>query len=305
VQAQQLQDRPHVGFIGMGRMGRPMVGHLLDAGFPVTVYNRTVERCAPVAERGAVVAETPAAVAAAADVTITMIADGAAAEAVYHGDDGVLAGLSAGDLVLEMSTIGPEVARRLATSCAERGAELLDSPDSGSSPAARDAQLVAMVGGEAAAFQRARPVLEAMTRAQHHLGASGAGAAMKLSVNALIGVTNLALSEVLVAAERSGIPRDRALDVLADSAIGSPYITYKREAFLDPDSVEVFFTVRLLKKDLGLALELGRSTDVPMLSIAVADEALTLAAASGYGEDDVVRMADVLRGRADALEASR
>jgi 3-hydroxyisobutyrate dehydrogenase/2-hydroxy-3-oxopropionate reductase len=118
-------------------------------------------------------------------------------------------------------------------------------------------------------------------------------------------VTNLALSEVLVAAERSGIPRDRALDVLADSAIGSPYITYKREAFLDPDSVEVFFTVRLLKKDLGLALELGRSTDVPMLSIAVADEALTLAAASGYGEDDVVRMADVLRGRADALEASR
>ncbi|MCZ4494791.1 MAG: 6-phosphogluconate dehydrogenase, NAD-binding protein [Conexibacter sp.] len=305
MQAQQLQDRPHVGFIGMGRMGRPMVGHLLDAGFPVTVYNRTVERCAPVAERGAVVAETPAAVAAAADVTITMIADGAAAEAVYHGDEGVLAGLSAGDLVLEMSTIGPEVARRLATSCAERGAELLDSPVSGSIPAARDAQLVAMVGGEAAAFQRARPVLEAMTRAQHHLGASGAGAAMKLSVNALIGVTNLALSEVLVAAERSGIPRDRALDVLADSAIGSPYITYKREAFLDPDSVEVFFTVRLLKKDLGLALELGRSTDVPMLSIAVADEALTLAAASGYGEDDVVRMADVLRGRADALEASR
>jgi 3-hydroxyisobutyrate dehydrogenase/2-hydroxy-3-oxopropionate reductase len=305
VQAHQVQDRPHVGFIGMGRMGRPMVGHLLDAGFPVTVYNRTVERCAPAAERGAVVADTPAAVAAAADVTITMIADGAAAEAVYQGDDGVLAGLSAGDLVLEMSTIGPELARHLATSCAERGAELLDSPVSGSIPAARDAQLVAMVGGDAAAFQRARPVLEAMTRAQHHLGASGAGAAMKLSVNALIGVTNLALSEVLVAAERSGIPRDRALDVLADSAIGSPYITYKREAFLDPDSVEVFFTVRLLKKDLGLALELGRSTDVPMLSIAVADEALTLAAASGYGEDDVVRMADVLRGRADAPEASR
>ncbi|HEV7750824.1 MAG TPA: NAD(P)-dependent oxidoreductase [Baekduia sp.] len=305
MQAHQVQDRPHVGFIGMGRMGRPMVGHLLDAGFPVTVYNRTVERCAPAAERGAVVADTPAAVAAAADVTITMIADGAAAEAVYQGDDGVLAGLSAGDLVLEMSTIGPELARHLATSCAERGAELLDSPVSGSIPAARDAQLVAMVGGDAAAFQRARPVLEAMTRAQHHLGASGAGAAMKLSVNALIGVTNLALSEVLVAAERSGIPRDRALDVLADSAIGSPYITYKREAFLDPDSVEVFFTVRLLKKDLGLALELGRSTDVPMLSIAVADEALTLAAASGYGEDDVVRMADVLRGRADAPEASR
>ncbi|MDX6729051.1 MAG: 2-hydroxy-3-oxopropionate reductase [Baekduia sp.] len=305
MQAQQPQDQPHVGFIGLGRMGRPMVANLLDAGFAVTVYNRTTERCTPFAARGATVADTPAAVAAAADVTITMIADGPAAEAVYHGDDGVLAGLSAGDVVLEMSTIGPELARRLAASCAEQGAELLDSPVSGSIPAARDAQLVAMVGGDAAAFERARPVLDAMTRTQYHLGASGAGAAMKLSVNALIGVTNLALSEVLVAAERSGIARDRALDVLADSAIGSPYITYKREAFLDPDSVEVFFTVRLLKKDLGLALALGRSTDVPMLSIAVADEALTLAAASGYGEDDVVRMADVLRAGAEALEAAR
>jgi 3-hydroxyisobutyrate dehydrogenase-like beta-hydroxyacid dehydrogenase len=301
----QGQHAPHVGFAGLGRMGQPMVDNLLAAGFPVTVYNRTRERCAPFAQRGCGVADTPADLARAADVVITMVADGPAAEGIYAGPDGVLAGLSPGDLVLEMSTIGPELARSLALRAAERGAQLLDAPVSGSIPAARDAQLVVMVGGEADTFERARPVLAAMSRLQHHLGPSGAGAAMKLAVNALIGVTNLALSEVLVAAERSGIPRAQALDVLADSAIGSPYIHYKRAAFLDPDAVEVFFTVRLMKKDLRLAVDLGRSTDVPMLSVALADEALTLVAASGYGEDDVVRMADVLRAQAAALEASR
>jgi 3-hydroxyisobutyrate dehydrogenase/2-hydroxy-3-oxopropionate reductase len=298
-------QRPHVGFIGLGRMGRPMVDNLLAAGFQVTVHNRTRERCEPFAARGARIADTPADVARDADVTITMVADGPAAEAVYVGPDGVLAGLGPGGLVLEMSTIGPELARSLAERAAERGAQLLDAPVSGSIPAARAAQLVVMVGGDAAAVERARPVLAALSREQHHMGPAGTGAAMKLAVNALIGVTNLALSEVLVAAERSGIARAQALDVLADSAIGSPYITYKREAFLDPDAVEVFFTVRLMKKDMRLAVDLGRSTDVPMLSVALADEALTLAAASGYGEDDVVRMADVLRARAEALEASR
>jgi 3-hydroxyisobutyrate dehydrogenase-like beta-hydroxyacid dehydrogenase len=305
MQKQPDQGAPHVGFIGLGRMGQPMVGHVLDAGFPVTVYNRTRERCDQFAGRGAQVAHTPGEVARDAQVTITMLADGPAAEQVYDGTDGVLAGLGPGDIVLEMSTIGPELARSLAERAAERGAVLLDAPVSGSIPAARDAQLVAMVGGDGDAFERARPVLAAMTRMQYHLGPSGAGAAMKLAVNALIGVTNLALSEVLVAAERSGIKRELIFDVLSDSAIGSPYISYKRAAFLNPDEVEVFFTIRLMKKDMRLAVDLGRSTDVPMLSVALADEALTLAAASGYAEEDVVRMADVLRAQAETQEAIR
>jgi 3-hydroxyisobutyrate dehydrogenase-like beta-hydroxyacid dehydrogenase len=305
VQQNSGVQAPNVGFIGLGRMGQPMVGNLLDAGFPVTVYNRSRERCHPFAARGARVADTPAEVARAAQLTITMLADGPAVEQVYGGADGVLAGLAPGDTVLEMSTIGPELARSLAQRAAEPGAVLLDSPVSGSIPAARDAQLVAMVGGDREAFQRARPVLAAITRQQYHLGPSGAGAAMKLAVNALIGVTNLALSEVLVAAERSGIAREMVFDVLSDSAIGSPYIGYKRAAFLNPDEVEVFFTIRLMKKDMRLAVDLGRSTDVPMLSVALADEALTLAAASGYAEDDVVRMADVLRAQADSLEGVR
>ena len=280
-------------------MGRPMADNLLAAGLPMTVYNRTRSRCEPFAERGARIADSPAELARAVDVVITMVADGAAAEAVYGGPDGVLAGLGSGNLVLEMSTIGPELARSLGRRAAECGAQLLDAPVSGSIPAATGAQLVVLVGGDSDAFERARPILAALSRAQYLMGPAGAGAAMKLAVNALIGVTNLGLSEVLVAAERSGIARAQALDVLADSAIGSPYIAYKREAFLDPDSVEVFFTVRLFKKDLRLAVDLGRSTDVPMLAVALADEALTLAAASGYGDDDVVRMADVLRTRAE------
>jgi 3-hydroxyisobutyrate dehydrogenase-like beta-hydroxyacid dehydrogenase len=305
MQEHSEQAAAEVGFIGLGRMGQPMVGHLLDAGFSVAVYNRTPERCDPFARRGAQVAQTPAEIARNAQVTVTMLADGPAAEQVYGGPDGVLSGLGPGRIVLEMSTIGPELVRSLAERAAERGAVLLDAPVSGSIPAAREAQLVAMVGGDVDAFERARPVLAAMTRMQYHLGPSGAGAAMKLAINALIGVTNLALSEVLVAAERSGIARARVFDVLSDSAIASPYISYKRAAFLNPDDVEVFFTIRLMKKDMRLAVDLGRSTDVPMLSIALADEALTLAAASGYAEEDVVRMADVLRAQAETLETSR
>jgi 3-hydroxyisobutyrate dehydrogenase-like beta-hydroxyacid dehydrogenase len=282
-----------------------MVDNLLSAGFDVTVYNRTRARCEPFAQRGATIADTPAQLARAVEVVITIVADGPAAEAVFEGPDGILAGVGEGGLVLEMSTIGPEVARSLAARVAERGAQLLDVPVSGSIPAARDAALVAMVGGDEAAFERARPVLAAITRAQHHLGGSGAGAAMKLAVNALIGVTNLALSEVLVAVERAGISREQAFDVLQSSAIGSPFVHYKREAFLDPDAVEVFFTVRLMKKDMRLALDMGRAADVPMLSIAVADEALTLAVALGHGDEDVVAMADVLRGAGRVGEESR
>jgi 3-hydroxyisobutyrate dehydrogenase-like beta-hydroxyacid dehydrogenase len=285
-----------VGLVGLGRMGAPIAENLLKAGFPLAVHNRTRERCEPLARLGATIAETPAELARDADVVITIVADGAAAEAVYGGPEGLLAGLGAGEVALEMSTIGPEAARGLAQRATERGARLLDVPVSGSVPAARAATLVAMAGGDADAFERAHPVLAAITSVQHHLGGSGAGAAMKLAVNALIGVTNLALSEVLVVLERSGVEPALALDVLEGSAIGSPYVRYKRDAFLHPDAAEVFFTLRLLEKDLALARELGRAAHAPMPATAVAGELLALAVALGHGEQDVVRMADVLRG---------
>jgi 3-hydroxyisobutyrate dehydrogenase-like beta-hydroxyacid dehydrogenase len=280
-----------------------MTHNLLKAGLDVTVYNRTTERCAPLAAAGATVADSPAEVARTCQFVITIVADGAAAEAVFGGSDGVLAGVGDGTVVLEMSTIGPPLARELAERVRERGGDLIDAPVSGSVPAAEQATLIAMVGGDAETFERARPVLAAITRDQYHLGPQGAGAAMKLVVNSIIGVTNLAISEGLVAAEGSGIARERAYEVLADSAIASPYVHYKRDAYLTPDDADVFFTVRLLKKDLALAIELGRENDVPMLGAAVANESLTLAIGHGYGQEDVVRLADTFREMAAAADA--
>ena len=284
-----------VGFAGLGRMGVPMARNILRAGNELTVWNRTRERCVPLEQDGARVADTPAALARGVDVLVTMVADAAAAEAVLRGPNGALATLRPGAIVLEMSTIGPFAVRALAAATAERGCLLLDSPVSGSTALAEAAGLTAMVGGDPGAFERARPVLAAMTKAQFYLGESGAGAAMKLAVNSIIALTNEAVAEALVLAESSGIGRAAAYEVLAASAIASPFVQYKQAAFLDPDGAPVGFTTALMQKDLALALELAREHGVSMPATAAAYEVLALARRLGFGEGDLVRVADALR----------
>ena len=284
-----------VGFAGMGRMGVPMARNILRAGNELTVWNRTRERCLPLEQEGATVADTPAGLARGIDVLVTMVADAAAAEAVLCGPGGALAALRPGAIVLEMSTIGPFAARALAAEAAAHGAELLDAPVSGSTAFAEAAGLTAMVGGDPAAFERARPVLASMTKAQFYLGGSGAGATMKLAVNAIVALTNQAVAEALVLAESSGVSREDAYAVLAASAIASPFVQYKRAAFLDPDSSPVGFTTALMQKDLELALALARDRGVSMPATAAANEVLTLARSLGFGEGDLVRVADALR----------
>lgn len=285
-----------VGFVGLGRMGQAMALNLVAAGFDTTVFNRTAARAEPVVAAGATLAASPRELSAGCEVVVTMIADPAAAEAVFGGEGGILAGAHPGQKIVEMSTLGPALVLELGERVAATGAELLDAPVSGSIPAAEAATLLAMVGGDSAAFERVRPVLAAMTREQLHLGPLGSGAAMKLVVNGMLGVVNLALSEALVLAERAGIERERAYDVLASGAVAAPFVKYKREAFLDPDGVEQFFTIDLLQKDLELALAMARQVRSPLLAVAAANEALTLAAAAGYAQGDVNRVADALRG---------
>jgi len=288
-------DRPRVGFIGLGKMGRPMALNLVAAGFEVTVYNRSPVVAQEVGAKGAGVAGSPRELAAGADIVITMLANESAVEAVLGGDDGALAAARPGQVFVEMSTVGPVAARALGETVAAAGAEMIDSPVSGSVPAATDGTLLALIGGSDEAVGRVAPVLEVLCRAQMHLGPLGSGAAMKVIVNALIGVTNLAVSEGLVLAECLGIGRETAYDVLATSAIASPFVQYKRDAFLDPDSAEVFFSVELMQRDLDLALSLAREVKTPLFAGAVASESLSLAAAAGFGQDDVNRVADVLR----------
>jgi 3-hydroxyisobutyrate dehydrogenase-like beta-hydroxyacid dehydrogenase len=287
-----------VGFIGIGRMGLPMAANLLRAGFDLIVWNRTQERCQPLVDEGARAAADPAELAAGVEMVVTMVADPAAAEAVYLGEAGVLSALPPGAIAIDMSTIGPTAVAELAAAASAYAVSFLDAPVSGSVALAETAQLTTMVGGPLEAFERARPVLAAMTAVQIHLGRSGSGATMKLAYNAMIALANEAIAEALVLAERAGIAPADAYSVLSSGALASPFLDYKRAAFLDPEHQTVAFTTALMQKDLTLALELALALEVSLPATAAANEVLTLARRFGYGDDDIARVADTLRGRA-------
>lgn len=298
---QDAGSGPRVGFAGIGRMGLPMARNVLDAGFPLTVFNRTPERCDPLVEAGATLAATPGDLARDCDVVITMVADGDAVRALLDGPEGLLAGAAAraagepGPVLAEMSTIGPLAARAIAADCAEHGVAMIDAPVSGSIAVATAGQLTILVGGSEAALERARPVLEAMSKAVLHLGPSGAGAAIKLAINLIIGATVQSVSEALVVAEASGIERAAAYEAIASSVVGSTFVDYKREAWIDPDGTATAFTLDLMLKDLRLALELGAATGVPLLATSAAVNGTTLAIGLEGGDGDQVRVADALR----------
>jgi 3-hydroxyisobutyrate dehydrogenase-like beta-hydroxyacid dehydrogenase len=279
-------------------MGLPMAANLLRAGCDLTVWNRTQERCQPLVDQGARAAADPAELAAGVEVVVTMVADPAAARAVYLGEAGVLSALPPGSIAIEMSTIGPTAVAELAAAASACSVSFLDAPVSGSVALAEAAKLTTMVGGPLEAFDRARPVLAAMAAVQIHLGRSGSGATMKLAYNAMIALANEAIAEALVLAERAGIAPADAYSVLSSGALASPFLDYKRAAFLDPDHQTVAFTTALMQKDLTLALELALELEVPLPATAAANEVLTLARRLGYGEADIARVADTLRGRA-------
>jgi 3-hydroxyisobutyrate dehydrogenase len=285
----------NVGFIGLGRMGMPMARQLLRAGFPLTVYNRTASRALLLGGDGATVVESPAEVAARSDVVITMLSDGDAVSEVVLGSGGVLNGAGAQTVLVDMSTIGPDAARRLAAAVSERGVSMLDAPVSGSVPAAESATLTTIVGGERTVFERVRPVLAAMTTQQLWLGAHGAGAAMKLALNGLIAATNQAVAEALVVAEACGINPSAAYEAIATSAVGSRYVDYKRDAFLHPSDSPVAFTLALLDKDLALYQELGDALGVPLASAAAAADSLAVARATQGDGADLAAVAEHLR----------
>lgn len=284
-----------IAFVGIGKMGLPMAGHIMGAGHEVTVFNRTLERCDPLREDGATVATSAAEALREAEVLVTMLADPAAVEAQILADDGVLGDAPDGLVWLEMSTIGPTAARDFAARATDAGVEMLDAPVSGSVAVAEAGGLVSMVGGEEAALERALPVLEAMTKAHFHLGGSGAGAAMKLAVNVMIAAQTVAISEALVLAEAAGIDRGDAYEVIAAGALKSPFVDYKKAAFLDPDGTPAAFALDLMRKDLKLALEQGAAAGLPLLGAGASADVMTLAAGLEGGDQDLVRVADALR----------
>lgn len=288
-----------VGLVGTGRMGSAMAHAIARAGLPLVINNRSPERARALAdELGARVVASPADVAAAADVTLTMLADDAAVAAVYGGADGLLAGARPGTVLVDLSTVTPEALRAFESAASASGVGLLDAPVSGSTATAESGQLTLMIGGTAADLDRARPALEPLAKAIFHLGPLGTGAAMKLAVNTVIFGLNGALSEGLVLAELAGIDRSVAYDVLAASAVGAPYVGYKRAAFVDPDATPVAFSLDLAQKDLGLITALADSLGVPVPQAAANLALMREASAGGRGGNDFSTVAVELRARA-------
>jgi 3-hydroxyisobutyrate dehydrogenase-like beta-hydroxyacid dehydrogenase len=286
-----------VSVLGAGNMAGAMVGTLRRAGFDVMVWNRTAERAEAVAARhGAATAATAAEAIEAAEVVLSSLADDEAVVATYLGDDGAAAATGAGQVVLEMSTVAPETSRRVGDAVSETGASFLDAPVSGSVPTVEKGELTIMIGGEATALDRARPVLEALAAKIFHVGALGAGATVKLAVNALVHAIDVGLSEALVLAEKAGVDRTAAYDVFAGGAAAAPFVLYKRPAFEDPANAPLTFTLDLMAKDLDLILVLAKAVGAPMAQAERNREVVGGALASGLAGRDMSAVAEYLRG---------
>lgn len=287
---------PTVAVIGTGRMGSAMARALARGGASVVLHNRTPERASALAdELGARVASTAREAAASVDVAITMLADGDAVRAVWDGPDGLVAGAHDGGVLVDSSTVPPDTIRPFEDAVRARGSAILDAPVSGSTKLAEAGQLTIMAGGRAEDVERARPALDLVARQVTHVGGLGAGAALKLAVNALIFAINNSLSEALVLAERAGLDRSTAYEVFASSAAGAPYVDYKRDAFVRPDATPVAFSLDLALKDLDLIVGLADRLGVPMDQARVNRQLLGAAAAQLSGDRDMSSLAVHIR----------
>jgi 3-hydroxyisobutyrate dehydrogenase-like beta-hydroxyacid dehydrogenase len=283
----------HLGFIGLGVMGSRMVQRLLAAGHTVTGYNRTRSKAQSLLDLGMLWGETPAVVARAVDVVFSMVANTAALQAVAGGADGVLAGLHPGSIFVDMSTVSPSVSRTLAAQVAASGAYMLDAPVSGSVITLEEGRLSIMVGGERAAYDRVLPILRDIGPKVTHVGTNGLAASMKIATNLSLAVQMLAFSEGVLLAEKSGITRETAVEVLLNSVIASPMVKY-RGPFVLGLPEEAWFDVNMMQKDLLLALDMGRELDVPLPTTAVTNEMLTAARGMGLAGKDFAVVFTVL-----------
>ncbi|HEX5014391.1 MAG TPA: NAD(P)-dependent oxidoreductase [Candidatus Limnocylindrales bacterium] len=290
-----------VGVVGTGRMGSAMTKALREAGHEVTLFNRTPQRATALANLlGCEVCASPAEVAAKAAIVLTMLADDAAVLESWRGPRGLIAGARPGTVLVDLSTVTPNTIRDLEADTRAKGAGILDSPVSGSVTLAESGQLTLMVGGTAEDLDKARPALEPLAKTIVHVGPLGTGAAMKLAVNTVIFGLNGAVAEGLTLAEAAGVDRQMAYDVIAASAVGAPYVQYKRAAFLDPEGTPTAFSLDLAAKDLGLIENLAERVGLGMPQSTVNLEVIRRASADLGGESDFSRVADHLRRKTHA-----
>ena len=283
----------NLGFVGLGVMGGQMVSRLLDKGHAVTGYNRTRSKAQWLIDCGMKFADSPRAVSAAADVTLMMVTNTEAVKSVMDGPEGLLAGLGAGKFLIDMSTVSPSSSRALASRVREKGADMVDAPVSGSVTTLQQGKLSVMVAGRRETFERLKPLLQEIGPKVTYVGDNGLALSMKIAINLSLAVQMLAFSEGVLLAEKSGIARQTAVEVLTNSAIASPMVQYRGPFVLKmPD--EAWFNVNMMQKDMLLALEMGRQLDVPLPTTATANEFLTAARGMGLASQDFAVVFDVL-----------
>ncbi|HEY2466552.1 MAG TPA: NAD(P)-dependent oxidoreductase [Terracidiphilus sp.] len=287
-------DRPSVALIGLGTMGSGMARNLLKASFPLAVYNRTRSKAEPYAAQGARIATTPADAASGAQIILSMLSDDGASREAWTGEDGALNAASKGTILIESSTVSPEWIAGLARLAESRSLELLDAPVTGSRVQARDGQLTFLVGGSERSLERVSPVLKAMSKEVVYLGPTGSGAKMKLLNNFLCGVQVASLAEGLAWLERSGLDRDKALQVLKNGAPGSPLLGSISARMVNHD-YSVNFLLKLMAKDLAYAHAEADRNAVDLTTATNAHRVFERASNAGHAEEDMSAVIEPLR----------
>jgi 3-hydroxyisobutyrate dehydrogenase-like beta-hydroxyacid dehydrogenase len=283
----------NLGYVGLGVMGGNMVARLLEKGHTLTGWNRTKAKAQWLIDRGMKWADSPKAVAEASDFVLSMVTDSSALGKIASGADGIIAGLAPGKVWIEMSTVSPAISKGFAEQARKAGAEMVDAPVSGSVITLQQGKLSVMVGGHAETFERVKPVLLDIGPKVTHVGENGLALVMKIATNLSLVVQMLAFSEGVLLAEKSGIPRATAVDVLTHSAIASPMVQYRGPFVLNMPE-EAWFNVNMMQKDMLLAGELSRQVNVPLPTAAVSNEYLTAARAMGLVEKDFAIVFEVL-----------
>ncbi len=283
----------NLGYVGLGVMGGRMAKRLMDAGHTVTGFNRTQSKGQWLVDLGMQWAESPREVTERSDITFSMVTNTKAVEAITQGIDGIVAGLSLGKIYIDMSTMSPAYSKSLAVQVIETGASMLDAPVSGSVITLEQGKLSVMVGGEKEAFERALPILSDIGPKITHVGGNGLAVAMKIATNLSLAVQMLAFSEGVLIAEKSGIDRETAVEVLTNSVIASPMVKYRGPFVLGhPD--EAWFDCNMMQKDLLLALELGRELDIPLPTTTTTNELLTSSRGMNLDHYDFAILFDIL-----------
>jgi 3-hydroxyisobutyrate dehydrogenase len=283
----------NLGYVGLGVMGSHMTEKLLEKGHTVTGYNRTRSKAQWLLDKGMKWADSPRAVCAASDVVFSMVTNSQALTQIADGPNGIVEGLGPGKVWVDMSTVSPAISKGLAARVREKGADMVDAPVSGSVVTVQQGKLSVMVGGRADTFEKIKPVLLDLGPKVTHVGENGLALVMKIAINLCLPTQILAFAEGVLLAEKSGIPREKAVEALLNSVVASPMLQY-RGPFVLKMPEEAWFNVNMMQKDMQLALELGRQVNVPLLTSSVSNEVLTAARAMGLAEEDFAIIYKVL-----------